>query len=88
MPGLGPEWFRFLDILFSLLFVGPFTVLYWRGTFVSTYNFFISGYPASERWLPSVILYIIGLNMKILVDLIKHSLRESWRTEEVWHRPW
>ena len=43
MPGLGPGWFRFLDILFSLLFVGPFTVLYWRGTFVSTYNIFISG---------------------------------------------
>lgn len=76
MPDLGPRWLSFLDILFSLLFVGPFTVLYWRGTFVSIFNFFISEYPASQRWLPSLILYIIGLNMKILVDLIKHSLRE------------
>jgi len=67
MPGLGPEWFRFLDILFSLLFVGPFTVLYWRGTFVSTFNFFISDYPATERWLPSLILFIIGLKVKILI---------------------
>ena len=33
----------FLDICMSLFFVGPFTVLYWRGTFVSLYNFFISG---------------------------------------------
>ena len=32
-----------LDILFSLFFVGPVTVLYWRGTFVSLFNFFISG---------------------------------------------
>ena len=32
-----------LDILFSLFFVGPFTVLYWRGTFVTIYNFFMSG---------------------------------------------
>ena len=32
-----------LDILFSLFFVGPFTVLYWRGTFVSLVNVFITG---------------------------------------------
>ena len=32
-----------LDILFSLFFVGPFTVLYWRGTFVSIVNVFITG---------------------------------------------
>ena len=32
-----------LDILFSLFFVGPFTVLFWRGTFVSLVNVFIKG---------------------------------------------
>ena len=36
----------------------------------------VPDYPASQRWLPSLILYIIGLNMKILVDLLKHALRE------------
>ena len=36
-------WVSLLDILFSLLYVGPLTVLFWRGTFVSLYTFFVSG---------------------------------------------
>ena len=36
-------WLSLLDILFSLLYVGPLTVLFWRGTFVSLYTFFVSG---------------------------------------------
>ena len=41
----------YLDILFSLFFVGPFTVLYWRGTFVTIYNFFISGVKIIQKFL-------------------------------------
>merc|ERR1711874_404211 len=37
MPVLGAGWLTFLDILFSLLFVGPFTVLYWRGILLLRY---------------------------------------------------
>ena len=35
--------FIILDIFLSLFFVGPFTVLFWRGTFVGLYQIFISG---------------------------------------------
>ena len=34
---------KILDVFFSLFFVGPFTVLYWRGTFVTLTNLFITG---------------------------------------------
>jgi len=64
-----------LDILFSLFFVGPFTVLYWRGTFVSIVNVFITGSPPNKRWIPSLTLYLVGLLMKIIVDLIKNILK-------------
>ena len=83
----------YLDILFSLFFVGPFTVLYWRGTFVTIYNFFISGVKiiqkflfylitfagiaASDKWVPSLSLFTVGLSMKILIDVIKHYLKQK-----------
>jgi len=67
----------YLDILFSLFFVGPFTVLYWRGTFVTIYNFFISGIAVSEKWVPSLSLFTVGLVMKILIDFIKHYLKQK-----------
>ena len=84
-----------LDILFSLFFVGPFTVLYWRGTFVSIVNVFIIGkYEEEEfiessnfklflgsspdkRWIPSLTLYLVGLLMKMIVDLIKNLLKKK-----------
>ena len=84
-----------LDILFSLFFVGPFTVLYWRGTFVSIVNVFITGNyeekefnesshvkpflgsPPNKRWIPSFTLYLVGLLMKIIVDLIKNLLKKK-----------
>ena len=34
-----------------------------------------SGYPAVERWGPALTLYIVGLTIKILVDLAKHWLK-------------
>ena len=34
-----------------------------------------SGYPAVERWGPALTLYIIGLTIKVLVDLAKHWLK-------------
>lgn len=66
-----------LDILFSLFFVGPFTVLFWRGTFVSLVNVFIKGSPPHKRWIPALTLYLVGLIMKIIVDLIKNLLKEK-----------
>ena len=84
-----------LDILFSLFFVGPFTVLYWRGTFVSIVNVFIIGKSEEEefiessnfklflgsspdkRWIPSLTLYLVGLLMKMIVDLIKNLLKKK-----------
>lgn len=72
-----------LDILFSLFCVGPFTVLYWRGTFVSLVNVFITGSPPVKRWIPSLILYLVGLLMKIIVDLIKNLLKEKIQNRNV-----
>ena len=40
---MAPTSLVIVDILFSLFFVGPFTVLYWRGTFVGLYNLFLAG---------------------------------------------
>ena len=35
----------------------------------------IPGVPGRERWLPSLLLSIIGVLMKIIIDLVKHFLR-------------
>jgi len=67
-----------LDLLYSLLFVGPLTVLFWRGTFNAISDIAFRDLPDfASRWYPALILYVIGTSMKIIVDLTKHSLRET-----------
>lgn len=65
-----------LDLAFSLLCLGPLTVLFWRGTFNAITDIAFRDLPTFfSRWYPALILYLIGTTMKILVDLTKHSLR-------------
>ena len=64
---LGENVLVLLDILFSLFFVGPFTILYWRGTFVTIYNFFISG------MIRYKILSILTLSILLQVSLPQRS---------------
>lgn len=40
------------------------------------YQIFISGVPSSERWQPALLLYSVGIFMKICIDLLKHILKE------------
>jgi len=66
-----------MDLAFSLLFVGPMTVLFWRGTFNSLTELAFSGLiSTADKWKPALGLYLFGLIMKIAVDLTKHSLKE------------
>jgi len=66
-----------LDFSFSLLFIGPMTVLFWRGTFNAlTYVAFEGLHKFENRWFPALILYLTGMFMKITIDLTKHYLRE------------
>lgn len=65
-----------LDLSFSLLWVGPLTVLFWRGTFNTITNMAFADLPTfSSRWYPALVLYLTGLLVKICVDLLKHVLR-------------
>jgi len=43
---------------------------------VGLYQIFISGVPSSERWQTALLLYTVGISMKICIDLLKHILRE------------
>lgn len=67
-----------LDLAFSLLCIGPLTVLYWRGTFNYITDLAFRDLPAdfSSRWYPALVLYLTGMFMKISIDLTKHSLRD------------
>jgi len=65
-----------LDLSFSLFFVGPLTVLFWRGTFNTVSNMaFTDENTFHTRWYPALLLYLTGLLVKISVDLIKQSLK-------------
>lgn len=65
-----------LDLTFSLLCIGPLTVLFWRGTFNTVSSLAFTDLPTfSSRWYPALLLYLTGLFIKICVDLLKHILR-------------
>jgi len=81
---MAPTSLVIVDILFSLFFVGPFTVLYWRGTFVGLYNLFLADVKLSNTWIPALFLYGVGLSMKILIDLTKEFLRDSITVRGWW----
>jgi len=69
-----------LDLCFSLFFVGPLTVLFWRGTFNTLTHTAFSDLPTlSSRWYPALILYLSGLFVKICVDILKHILKPVLR---------
>jgi len=64
-----------LDLAFSALVAGPLTVLFWRGTFNSIfYIFFQDCETLFSRWRPALILYLVGLLVKICLDLVRHTL--------------
>jgi len=64
-----------LDLAFSALVAGPLTVLFWRGTFNSIFFLvFQDCETLFARWLPALILYILGLLVKICLDLVRHTL--------------
>lgn len=66
-----------LDLAFSLLCIGPLTVVFWRGTFNAITDIAFRDLPTFEsRWHPALMLYLTGMFMKITVDLTKHSLRD------------
>jgi len=66
----------FLNFGFSLFLIGPLAVLFWRGTFNTIYNIAFSDLPSiSSRWLPALLLFIIGLSAKITLDILKQILR-------------
>jgi len=65
-----------LELMFSLLCLGPLTVLFWRGTFNTVSDLAFGELPTiNDRWLPALTLYITGMSMKIILDLLKLSLR-------------
>lgn len=62
-----------LDLIFSLLCVGPLTILYWRGTFNTATVWAVGGHPTqTERWWRPALLYCTGLIVKVCLDLAKH----------------
>jgi len=66
------------DLTFSLLCIGPLTVVFWRGTFNAITELFFRDLPTFEsRWQPALILYFTGMFMKISVDLIKLAVRDT-----------
>lgn len=65
-----------LDLCFSILFVGPFTVLFWRGTFNTLVDLAFKDLPTlSAKWYPALLLFLIGLLIKICIDVVKHIIR-------------
>jgi len=67
-----------LDLAFSLLCIGPLTVVFWRGTFNAITDIAFRDLPTFEsRWQPALMLYLVGMFMKITVDLTKHSLKDA-----------
>lgn len=73
-----------MDLAFSMLCVSPLTVLFWRGTFNIVTDLAITDVPFSDRWLPALLLYLIGACMKIMVDLTKHALRDALLNKDSW----
>jgi len=73
-----------IDLAFSLLCISPLTVLFWRGTFNIITDLAFTGVPDSDRWLPALLLYLMGACMKIMVDITKHALRDVLLNKECW----
>ena len=73
-----------LDILLSLFFVGPFTVLYWRGTFVTIYNFFMSGLLMYECYCVFMVDNVLRCSIVREVDA-SHDAVWSWSPHEDTH---
>jgi len=66
---------KYLDLAFSLLVAGPLTVLFWRGTFNSVfYIVFQDCETVFARWSPALLLYLAGLAVKIILDVVRHTL--------------
>jgi len=64
------------NLVFALLCAGPLTVTFWRGTFNGITEVVFRDLPSVEsRCKPALVLYLTGIFMKIMVDLIKHSTR-------------
>lgn len=71
-----------LDLAFALLCIGPLVVVYWRGTFNALSGIMLRDILTLDDSLkPSLILYLCGIFLKIMLDLIKHSIREILRNE-------
>jgi len=66
-----------LDLAFSLLYVGPVTVLYWRGTFNILNTLAFQGLSPEDCVFPAVALYLAGLGGKVGLDLGRHYLPAS-----------
>jgi len=65
-----------LDLCFSIFFVGPFTVLFWRGTFNTLADTAFKDLPTlPAKWFPALLLFLIGLLIKICIDVVKHIVR-------------
>jgi len=65
-----------MNLTFSLFCISPLTVLFWRGTFNLVTDLAFRDLPDDSRWYPALMLYLIGMLMKIAVDLLKHTLKD------------
>jgi len=69
-----------LDFSFSFLVSGPLTILFWRGTFNSlTRLAFQDSESVADNWYPALLLWLTGVTVKILLDLVKQSLGPTIR---------
>jgi len=66
-----------IDLIFSAFIVGPLTIVYWRGTF----NFITQNVmnaetdmTTSEKYYRAGTLFLVGLVVRIVLDLVKHYI--------------